>query len=375
MKLLAKNMLDFITEFLPYRQESVVRAIQYQVALASGDIEAVAICYKARAACSPFSHQNNVVPEEIEKRMYLKLNFSTNFGIDGAWSRLSGVMQNVVDKAISYGNVSAIRMKALAYAWDTPLKNHFDASLADNWTTSEKVMVDRFLNFVKKYSAHMTAEMRQVLAGTSSETRKSTSNHAFVKGIRSSNNDMKLYSAHISEYATAEEKKEYAQLCAFRDCQKAMLDTLDSLEKDSIKMHYLACWLQKHAKDQKATDWSLLSEKLNMWAATLGNYAARRVLPKTEFPKNNYINKTIAHMTENQTSETMSVELLSCGGNKVEVIKVVRNLHPDLGLAEAKKLIESVPVQIKQGLSRQAAEQAVELLAACGATARVISNK
>ena len=45
------------------------------------------------------------------------------------------------------------------------------------------------------------------------------------------------------------------------------------------------------------------------------------------------------------------VVLTDAGGNKIAVIKAVREVAPGLGLADAKKLVESAPAKIVEGLS------------------------
>ncbi len=46
------------------------------------------------------------------------------------------------------------------------------------------------------------------------------------------------------------------------------------------------------------------------------------------------------------------VVLTDAGGKKIEVIKLVREVVPSLGLKEAKDLVESVPKTIKEGVSK-----------------------
>ena len=61
------------------------------------------------------------------------------------------------------------------------------------------------------------------------------------------------------------------------------------------------------------------------------------------------------------------VELTEAGGNKIAVIKAVRGVVSGLGLAEAKKLVESAPVVIAEGLAKDAAEEAKKGLEEAGA--------
>jgi len=55
---------------------------------------------------------------------------------------------------------------------------------------------------------------------------------------------------------------------------------------------------------------------------------------------------------------------------KINVIKAVRNLT-GLGLKEAKALVESAPVKVKEGLQKAAAEEAAAELNTSGGTAKL----
>ena len=61
------------------------------------------------------------------------------------------------------------------------------------------------------------------------------------------------------------------------------------------------------------------------------------------------------------------VELTEAGGNKIAVIKAVRGVKSGLGLAEAKKLVESAPVVVGEALDKAAAEEAKKVLEDAGA--------
>lgn len=53
---------------------------------------------------------------------------------------------------------------------------------------------------------------------------------------------------------------------------------------------------------------------------------------------------------------------------KIPVIKAVREVKPGLGLAEAKKLVESAPVSVLEASPKEEAEAAKKKLEAVGAT-------
>ena len=52
------------------------------------------------------------------------------------------------------------------------------------------------------------------------------------------------------------------------------------------------------------------------------------------------------------------VELTDAGGNKIAAIKAVRAIKAGLGLADAKKLVESAPAKVLEGVSKEEAEKA-----------------
>ena len=65
---------------------------------------------------------------------------------------------------------------------------------------------------------------------------------------------------------------------------------------------------------------------------------------------------------------TFNVVLAGAGGNKIAVIKVVRELIPTLGLQEAKALVESAPKDVLTGVNKKTAEEAKTKLTGAGAT-------
>ena len=73
-----------------------------------------------------------------------------------------------------------------------------------------------------------------------------------------------------------------------------------------------------------------------------------------------------AAAAEEQTE--FDVELTAAGDKKVATIKAVREAT-GLGLKEAKDLVDSAPVVIKEGLSKADAEAIVEAIGAAGGSA------
>ena len=75
-----------------------------------------------------------------------------------------------------------------------------------------------------------------------------------------------------------------------------------------------------------------------------------------------------AAVVEEKTA--FDVILEAAGANKINVIKVVRSLT-NLGLKEAKDLVEGAPQAVKQGVSKEDAAEAHKQLVAAGATAKI----
>jgi|SRR5665213_732826 large subunit ribosomal protein L7/L12 len=76
-----------------------------------------------------------------------------------------------------------------------------------------------------------------------------------------------------------------------------------------------------------------------------------------------------AEVAEEQTEFT--VILTGAGEKKINVIKEVRAVRPDLGLKEAKDLVEGAPQNIKENISKQEAADIQAKLEAAGASITV----
>src|SRR6476620_1510416 len=76
-----------------------------------------------------------------------------------------------------------------------------------------------------------------------------------------------------------------------------------------------------------------------------------------------------AEAAEEQTEFT--VVLTAGGDKKINVIKEVRSIRPDLGLKEAKDLVEGVPQNVKENVSKQEAEEVKKKLEEAGASVQV----
>ena len=72
---------------------------------------------------------------------------------------------------------------------------------------------------------------------------------------------------------------------------------------------------------------------------------------------------------EEQTEFT--VVLTAGGDKKINVIKEVRGVRPDLGLKEAKDLVEGAPQNVVENVSKQQAEEVAKKLTEAGAKVTV----
>ena len=68
---------------------------------------------------------------------------------------------------------------------------------------------------------------------------------------------------------------------------------------------------------------------------------------------------------------TFEVILKEMGANKIGVIKEVRAAVPGLGLAEAKALVEGAPKTLKEGVTKQEAEEIKKKVEAAGAKVEI----
>ena len=76
-----------------------------------------------------------------------------------------------------------------------------------------------------------------------------------------------------------------------------------------------------------------------------------------------------AEAAEEQTEFT--VVLTAGGDKKINVIQEVRAVRPDLGLKEAKDLVEGAPQNVKENVSKQEAEEVKKRLEEAGASVQI----
>jgi large subunit ribosomal protein L7/L12 len=72
-----------------------------------------------------------------------------------------------------------------------------------------------------------------------------------------------------------------------------------------------------------------------------------------------------------EEKDAFDVVLTAAGGNKIAVIKVVRELVAGLGLKEAKDLVDAAPKALKEGVSKAEADEIAAKLTEAGATVEV----
>lgn len=69
--------------------------------------------------------------------------------------------------------------------------------------------------------------------------------------------------------------------------------------------------------------------------------------------------------------DTFDVVLTAAGQQKINVIKIVREVVAGLGLKEAKELVDSAPKAVKEGVSAAEAEEIKTKLTDAGATVEI----
>ena len=102
----------------------------------------------------------------------------------------------------------------------------------------------------------------------------------------------------------------------------------------------------------------LVSELEDKWGVTAASAAPIMMAPGAG----------AAEVEEEQTE--FDAMLISFGEKKIQVIKEVRGIT-GLGLKEAKTLVESVPVAVKEAVSKEEAEQIKEKIEAVGGAVEV----
>jgi len=79
-----------------------------------------------------------------------------------------------------------------------------------------------------------------------------------------------------------------------------------------------------------------------------------------------------AGLAEEEEKTSYTVMLKDAGAQKIAVIKAVREVNQDLGLKEAKDLVDSAPKEIKKDVPKADAKEAKKKLEAAGATVDLV---
>jgi len=66
--------------------------------------------------------------------------------------------------------------------------------------------------------------------------------------------------------------------------------------------------------------------------------------------------------------DNQTIVMTASGGNKIAVIKALREINQNLGLKEAKDATENLPFEVMKGAKAEEAKAAIEKLKAAGAT-------
>ncbi len=69
-----------------------------------------------------------------------------------------------------------------------------------------------------------------------------------------------------------------------------------------------------------------------------------------------------------EEKSSFTLHLADAGSQKIAVIKVIREVRPDLGLKEAKDLVDGAPKEVKKDMPKDEAEAAKKKLEEAGAT-------
>jgi large subunit ribosomal protein L7/L12 len=75
---------------------------------------------------------------------------------------------------------------------------------------------------------------------------------------------------------------------------------------------------------------------------------------------------------EEEEKTEFDVLLKEIGPKKIQVIKAVRTFRADLGLKEAKELVDSAPTKVLEGAPKEQAESAANALKEQGAVVEVV---
>jgi len=102
-------------------------------------------------------------------------------------------------------------------------------------------------------------------------------------------------------------------------------------------------------------------------AKALGDYLEETHGIKAAAPAAVAMPMAAAAAPAEEEKTTFDVVLVSCGDKKIPVVRALRDIT-NLGLKEAKELVESAPKMVREGVSKQEAEDIKKKLEEAGAT-------
>jgi len=79
---------------------------------------------------------------------------------------------------------------------------------------------------------------------------------------------------------------------------------------------------------------------------------------------------TVKEDSETEEKTSFSVELKNAGGQKIQVIKVIKEIL-GIGLKESKDFVDASPKMVKEGLSKEQAEEIKKKLEEAGAMVEI----
>jgi ribosomal protein L7/L12 len=89
-------------------------------------------------------------------------------------------------------------------------------------------------------------------------------------------------------------------------------------------------------------------------------------VPESDVPESDVPESDVPESDVPDTRKSYSVILMSAGPAKLQVVKIIKETF-DLGLSDAKELVESAPTPVIQNLSREEAEELKKVIEATGA--------
>lgn len=92
--------------------------------------------------------------------------------------------------------------------------------------------------------------------------------------------------------------------------------------------------------------------------ADLSKYLEEKFGVATAMPVASTTTPTTQEAKPKEEKATFNITLTNAGANKLAVIKAVREILPNLGLMDAKKLVESAPKDLLTNVKKQEAEAA-----------------